>query len=243
MQAPIIAGQLPAAYCYPSSAQQLLNDFAEISHANVPDNVTGISFGPTDPGVYTRPWFNTTTSRLYYYSSNGKWISLYWPPPSSPIRMLWEGTEAQLLTFDEGNAVVLGAELVTGPFWAIDHNYDARFPLGPGTLPISTTAVAAGDIGGLEKVPITEANQPMHRHFISLGPESGDSSYLADEPSEVGTFKVNGAEQIRFYNLASTEVGRTREGGGVAEPTPLDNMPPYRAAYVIKRTARAFYTL
>jgi hypothetical protein len=253
IHARLIPGTLPVAYCYPADVQVLLNDFMNLSHAEVPDNETGVAFGPIDPGLDTPLWWNTNYNKMFFVYQ-GVRVTDYWIPsgelpPAPPSYMLFtEKTEAQILAWDNptSGGSVSGAEAYTGPFWMIDHNYDGRFVVGPGNLIISATAVGVGTFDGKDQI-VQEPNQvALHRHFINVGPESGDSSYLADVANESGTFKVNGAEQIRFYDLVSPEVGRTREGGGDgATPNvvhPMNIMPPYRAAYVIRRTTRRYIT-
>ena len=249
-QAPLVFSGFPVGYCYPSNPTQLVMDAISLMYANVPDNITGVAYGPTDPGSTTKLWYNSTVHRLYEWSAEiGRRIALYWCEGDPDIKMITEKTETEIANWDNpgGAASVPGAEQWTGPFWVIDHEYDGRFVVGPGALP-SAAIIAPLAEGGADKVTIGVASLPSHRHEITLGPESGDSSYLPDVTSENGTFKVNGAEQIRFYDLPSIEIGRTRLTGGqdigvAATIQPVDIMPPYRAAWIVKRTARIYYTL
>jgi len=249
-QAPLIPGEFPVGYCYPSSPQVLIEQAFELAHAEVENNATGVAVGPSEPGATFKLWY--TNHRLYEWDAGiGRRIALYWEPTGNEdIKMLTEMTEAEIAAYDTGAtpALVAGAEQWTGPFWEIDHNYDARIPIGVGTLPLSTTAVTLGGTGGADQINIGILQLPKHRHELTMGPESGLSSYLPPSTlSENGTFKVNGAEQLRFYDLPSTEIGRTRENvNGSTDPDgvdPLNIMPPYRGLYVVKRTARIYYTL
>lgn len=249
MQAPLIPGTFPLGYCYPNTPQQLIADAFSLAHANVSDNVTGVAYGPTAPDPSVIKLFHSSVFHRMYEYVSGLWVSQYWCEADPKIKMITEKTEAEIAAWDNPNGLVNpAAPDHTGPFWEIDHEYDGRFILGPGGLPVIARTVNVTDEGGLDGVVQAADQLALHRHYINVGPESGDSSYLADlAVSENGTFKVNGAEQIRFYDLPSTEVGRTREtGGNGAAPSvvqPMDNVPPYRAAYVVKRTARIWHTL
>lgn len=241
-QAPIIPGQLPVGYCYPSSAQQFADDLMSISYAEIPAAITGVSFGPTDPGPagHGRPWFNTTFGRLYQWL-DGRWVARYETTNSPLIKMLFEGTEAELNAIDnpELSEVVAGAELTTGPFWEIDHNYDGRFPLGPGLLPLAALTPAIGDTGGADERTLVLANLPKHRHSISLGPDSS-TSYLDAELTEEGRLRPSSGDHLIFETNSNTVVARTKETGG---DTAFDTMPPYRACYIVKRTLRLYYVI
>jgi hypothetical protein len=247
MQAPLVKTDFPVGYCWPSDPNQFATDLYSLSHANVPDNTQGVVYGPTapTPSPTVRLHFNSTTHRLYEFQDGlGLWTAIYYPVPFPSLWAFTEATEDQIKKWDNptGNSATAGAESYTGPFWEIDHNYDGRFVLGA-----NGTTFLVGAAGGNATITLDVTNLPKHRHEITLGPESGDSSYLTDVTAENGTFKVNGAEQIRFYDISSTEVGRTRFTGGAeigeAVVQPKDIMPPYRSAWIIKRTAREFYTL
>ncbi len=240
--------------CWPANFAALFPYLEALGVANVPDNITGITYGPTDPqpeGI-ARPWFNTTVNRLYNWNTTfGGWTSLYWPPPKpatdslvGPV-FIWNGTEAQLKLWDEGqNDVIVGAEQFTGPFWEIAGEMAARMPVGVGTLPLSGTGLVVTNTGGVDQLAITAAALPAHRHFVSLEPDTDTTSYLADQAAENGGFGATGASGLRFQNVAATKVGQTRETGNAPDDLQkLDNMPPYYTVYFIRRTLRKFYTL
>lgn len=241
MNAPIIVGQLPADYCYPSNAQQLLDDFGDISHAEVPDNVTGVVFGPNEPGPTFPLWYNTTLDLMFTWDAGlGIRKARYWADANPDYRIWVEMTEAQVKLWDNpsGADATLGALTYTGPFWVVDHNYDARFPLGAGTL--IAGAVAVGAIGGAEQKTLGPTHVAPHRHFLTL--RNSATSYLAAEAAEVGEFH---ASSLEFEEVSGTKVGRTREAGGTGTPlaaAPFDIMPSYRVGHWVKRTGRLWYT-
>lgn len=242
--------------CWPSDFSALFAYLEALGVANVPDNITGITYGSVDPqpeGI-GRPWFNTTVNRLYNWNTTyGGWTSLYWPPPKpatgsliGPV-LMWNGTEAQLAAYDDlgpHTTVIDGAEQFSGPFWEIAGEMAGRMPLGVGTLPLSGLTKAVTDTGGVDQVAITAAALPSHRHFVSLAPDTDTTSYLPEETAENGGFQATGASGMRFSNVSSTKVGQTRETGNAPDDLQkLDNMPPYYTVYFIRRTLRKFYTL
>ncbi len=236
--------------CWPANFQALFPYLEALGVANVPDNITGMTFGSVNPAPegINRPWFNTTVNRIYRWNTDfGGWTSLYWPPPKvgsiSPI-MMWPGDTAQLATYDEANVLIVGAELFTGPFWEVVPDMAARVPVGVGTLPLSTTVLNVTDTGGVDQVAITAAALPAHRHYVSMAPDADSASYLPDQTAEDGGFINSGVNGLHFNNVASTMVGQTRETGLSGDDLQkLDNMPPYYTVYFIRRTLRKFYTL
>lgn len=248
-QAPLVPGALPLGYCYPSSAQQFVNDIFAIAYANVPDNVAGVEFGPTAPDNDPQLWYSTTQHRLFEFNDGyGLYIARYWPDPDPEIKMITEKTEAEIKAWDNpsGDDATAGATDYTGPFWEIDHNYDGRFIVAPGEFPVIARTVALSAAGGLDAVVQGPDEVGLHRHFITMKTEAGASSSLGPQPTEAGRFAVGGGNSLQFANDSDVLVGQTRVGGGDGEDPsvvqPTDNIPPYRAAWVVKRTTRIYYT-
>lgn len=243
----LVPGSLPEGYCL-TTYQKLLNDFFNLSSGYIPGNYNFFNYGNTEPAADDRnkPWLrlNADGSRDdWYVFFTGQWLAPYRVPASSDERRLWVGLEAVLPAYDGGEVAVVSDS--TGPFWEVDHDFDARFPVGPGTFdvdpadPASGQSVSVGGEGGKENsvVTIGMANLAPHQHDI--GCEQSDDP---DAASETGRFTVADGT-MHWRNTAGVKVGKTRPGGGAsgaATPLSFTNLPPYRGIFTIKRTARLF---
>jgi len=246
-QAPIIVGQLPLNYCWPSNPQTFLNDVAQIIYASVQDNITGVVYGPvapTETALY-KLWFNTNFHRLYEWNSTyGFWTSIYFLGINSPWKLIWESTPEALAALDNpGGYVGQAVSEFSGPFWEIDHNYDGRSVMAPGDIsgemsPIKTLALSENYGTGSHIQLPTEIAQHTHRvEFSDATPgavyahiESGDTPPLSGQLKDaIGTGA--GSNQADMIAVASATV-----------PTAMQNVHPVRGAPLAKRTGRVFYT-
>jgi len=225
---PIIPGTLPQD-CYPASADAFQKLLLGLARAKLTANFNGVVYGENAPAAsdWDKLWVRQDSGgnlmRIYTHGSYGVWVSPHPIPASSKIRQLWVGSEDELKSFDEGVDEAPGP--VTGPFWEVDHNFDFKFLLGPGTGTVfdevPARIVAVGDTGGEEKHKLTEDELAAHNHQL-LRPTREDTG---DPCWESG----NGTAPTDIF---------TEDAGGDKYH---ENMPPYRGIYVIKRTARTFY--
>lgn len=141
---------------------------------------------------------------------------------------MYEGTEASIDTFDGGEAGPVTS--ISGPMWEKVSELDAKFPLGPGTMPVAPagtgTVIAVGDDGGLEQVQLVEAEMPAHVHVVP-----GSTTLQGN-----GDFDVTGgtAGVPAVYPGTSDS---TSAGGDTAHT----NLPPYHAIFFIRKTARLYH--
>jgi hypothetical protein len=246
MQAPLVAGSLPLAYCWPSNPQQFANDLFSISYANVADNVTGVVYGSTNPGSGFKLWFHSGRGRLYEFN-DGIWRSLY-PWPADPGIKQWvELTEPQIAALHNDGAginLVAGAETITGPFWAIDHNYDGRSPMGvgaiPGTTPGKTMALGgvAGEGDHLQLV--TELVQ--HTHKVEFSDAAPGGTYAHVNTGDAHPFDGSVDEPIGL-DAAGVNLANMMAMAAATPAVPGNITHPVRGGYWIKRTARVYFTL
>jgi microcystin-dependent protein len=209
------------------------------------------NFGATEPSVDNRiyPWYRTGASGddgwYYWNTTHTKWVMPHPVPASSAERRLYVGTELSLLTYDGGeNAAV---DVDEGPFWEVDHDFDFRFLLGPGTSP-GGTVVAVNATGGAETHTLTEAEIPEHLHYIVSDTVQGSVSF--DNTPVAGKAIVRTSSDPggdREYFLCSedgaTPKATVGDSSTVGDGDAHNIIPPYRATFVIKRTARIYRTV
>ena len=240
----------PDGACWPGDPNDFANDLyaATSINFNVSTGNVYYNFGPNEPNVDNRvyPWYRTESDEddgWYYWNTTlGYWVQPHPVPPEGDERRLYVGTEASLLTYDGGENAVVGA--ATGPFWEVDHNFDFRFPLGPGTSPDGTVVVVTGT-GGAETHTLVEAELPEHLHYIVSDTVQGSVSF--DNTPVAGKAIVRTSSDPggdREYFLCSEENATPEATVGdsskVGEDDPHNNMPPYYGAFVIVRTARIY---
>ncbi len=219
-----------ANYCF-TSFQQLAVDLVDGIAGETEGDSSFFNFGNTTPAPDDRdkPWIRTnadgTPDKIYVFV-NGAWTAKH-PLPTS-ARILYGGTEGSIDTFDGGEAGTITA--TTGPMWQKVSAADAKFLMGPGTLP-STTVVAVGSTGGEEKVTLLEENLPVDEiqgYTIQEGANLASSQIIADDDRNSTAL----ADPVHSFGGDAT-------GATVAH----NNLPPYVAMFVIERTARSHYRI
>lgn len=225
----ISTSDVPASYCPPSFAAAWAFGVSLLS-AELAGNNFSFNYGPTTPAPddQGKPWLRTdpTTGLPYrwYVFVGGSWVALH-PFPVGFVGM-YEGSLASIDTYDGGEAGTVTA--TTGPMWERVTQLDARFPMGPGTLP-SGAAVAVTNTGGEEKHTLVEAELPkieiQSRQRTDLV-DGGGSAALLDH----ATFGTQ---------VTVDEFGGDASGNTVAH----NNLPPFYSLFFIRRTARLYYRI
>ncbi len=237
-----VPGSLPAGYCWPASPQTYYNDIIDILSAYISGEFNLFAFGASEPDPASRglPWIKVDALNnfdgLYTYGQFSVWARPHPTPASGDERRLWVGTEASLQTYDGGEIAAVTA--TTGPFWEVDHDFDFRVPLGPGTSP-DGTVVAEGDNGGEEFHVLAISEMPLHGHPYRLNTLGGfdisDPTGGLIMEATAGSNTNMAASTATPSDTAGQQIGG--EGGGLRH----QNMPPYRGCFLIKRTARIYY--
>jgi hypothetical protein len=241
-------GVLPQGYCF-TSLQQYYTDIINITLAQLPGVFTTFNFGPNlpDPADQDKPWIRTNVDgsldRVYTFS--GLWLSPHAVPPSSQERRMWGGTEESLWAYDGGDGTDPTSSPPTetsGAMWKVDHDFDFRFPVGPGTNGSSYNSEAAtilnlGDTGGEQKHYLLGGEQGVlyMAAFITTCPSEGGGVY------PIAVFSLNNVSLTGSVGTAGTTV--TGEAPMATAVTAHENMPPYKAIFFIRRTARKYYTV
>jgi microcystin-dependent protein len=259
---PLTAPSLVPGYCF-TTWQQLAIDLFTGAFGVIPSQVgLGYNVGQTVPSVDNQDkiWHRLTPEGALegtYSFAFGKWVRKYRVPPGpNDEHLIWGGTLADLYSYDGGDGndpSVTPPTPVTGSFWEADTIYEARMPIGAGTLPLSTTVISPGDLGGLELVSLSVAEMPPHTHTpIAVGQSgtppnriwgSGDGTKmgLVYPGSDDGLALPPGTAE----NPVNTTLSNT---GGDLTTTPIivkphQNLPPYVTVTFAKRSIRAWVTV
>jgi len=203
--------------------------------ATFPEDASIINTGNSEPSPSRRayPWYrynaDGSPDKWYRYSM-GAWLSLHPVAPDTVV--MYEGTEVSIPTFDGGEAGAVTA--ISGPMWEKVTSMNARFPVGPGTLP-STTVIGIGDTGGEEKVSLTVPHMPPHTHSFRVNNnDDGGGGSGSDVPDDSDT------------TVGGNLFGETESTGGSGTPAAVEghnNLPPFLGIWFIRRTARTHYRL
>lgn len=228
MDLPVISSAVPANMeCKISNADwQALIALTRVSFTAVNETISA-----TEPGPALRayPWTKLNsdgTPEWRYIYANGAWLALHHEPPDT-VKM-YPGSELSIDTYDGGEAGAVSA--TTGPFWERYAVFDAKIPIGPGTLESGAVVAIGGELGA-EKHTNTMEEIPAHAH--SIGQSGGNNTQIVFN----GGSGVAGSGSSYGSKLFNTDSA----GGNASDETVAhNNMPPCRAIWFIRRTARLF---
>lgn len=220
---PLIAGPLRFD-CYPPTPQALINEAFAVGAAQA-TGLTGMIVSDTTPGPedQDKAWFKTSTDFpvMVFKFAGGQWLARHLSSANGNELRMWDGDEATLNLYDGGDAGPPGQ--ASGPMWQIDHAFDGRSPIGPGTIPGSATIALVATNYGSAQHTLTVDEMPAHSHALSYDA----FQYAADGTTFPGKWPGT-----------TTPLGVTgNTGGGV----PFEHIAPTRGAYVIRRTGRVYY--
>ncbi len=197
-------------------------------------DLTGYIKSASAPGASDRDklWIKIDGStrpvgHFIYYG--GLWIWPHEVPAGGSERRIWVGDTATLQTYD-GGAVGTVSD-AGGPMWAEDTDLVGRIPIGVGAIASATiapTSLTVGQETGTPEHTNTVAEMAAHAH----GPPSGQPATQIDR--DAGNYGIGLDSLNQYPNATSTWTASV--GGGAA----YSILPPVRAVYFIKRTARIF---
>jgi hypothetical protein len=245
-------------------------------------NVSTFILGPTAPDHTQYPnsiWIKTDAygapERAYMWSGDvpnplNKWISPHRVPPSSKELRIFEGTPAEVDTYEGGTSGT--ATIDSGPFWEIAAEMTGRVPIGVNsatdlgappvvdTLPNVEPRVNNAEVG---TNLLTFENLPHHQHpfaSISAG-DVGNADSLTNGAgktlAELFTIPtsytgaqfmdgtgVSATESHDRVNLFSLDAVDESNGGFISgrEVERFSTMPPGVGLYFMRRTIRAYYS-
>lgn len=147
---------------------------------------------------------------------------------------------------DGDDPAVTAPTATTGAMWEQDSAFHGRFPIGVGTTPGGTSVAVLGTDGNDLKT-IAEANLPSHKHLSPwYGSLIGSNAWDGDTNPEYGYTEVSTAAGKKVVDDSSGNYSHPDRvqpyTSSTGSGTQLDVLNPCIGIYVIKRTARIYYT-
>lgn len=233
-------GGFPDGYC-PTSYQTLGNDFAAALTGYLPGSYITVITGDTEPAAIDRdkPWIRSD-GRWYQYSAPGlgTWVARNNLPPGA-VMMYAAASEADIWAFDGGdgtNPTAAPPTASTGAMWEMVSQLAGKIPIGPGTLPVSTTVLTSGSTGGVDQFTLSQTQLPDVDFQVQV--RDGDPLLSSNV---IGYGGGGGVNTTTYAGAGFSGSNTVAASGGNGDP--INNMPPYFAIYFIRRTARIWYTI
>lgn len=222
MSRPVLTQDVPQSFCFTTWQASWASLVGLLS---VSDDPTSYNFGNTTPAAADRdkPWLRTNSDGTpdgWYVYASGAWLKPY-AGPGTGVIVMWEGLEADIPLLDGGEAGAITT--TTGAFWERVTTINGRVPIGVGTIPGTSTALAVGDNGGEAEVTLNIDQIPSHDHGIP-------NKKVVHQVTPSGTLEQTGGDDLVTSTFQA-------EGGDEAH----NNMPPYRALFFIKRSSRIYH--
>lgn len=231
------AGTLPEGFC-PSTEQERFNEYINRLTGSLPDSYSTVNVGNIKPAAIdqNKPWLRTNVDGTidgWYTFANGIWRRPHTDFVGKTV--LYTGSIANIATFDGGSVGTVTE--TTGPFWEEVTAAIGRTIVHPDPSktvikfqPNAVTISGAGSTGGEERHDLTNTEIPDHAHTVV-----GGTSIF-----QVGT----GAQAGNFYRQDLAGNFQTGDPTNAANNgQPHNNMQPYIAVYLIRRTARLYYVI
>lgn len=241
---PVVSSEVPENLeCH--IANSPWQELVALLSVNVPDGFRWLIQSTTpDPEDRIWPWYRLDGGGLPirpYIYAGGAWLSKHPLPPGSV--MMWEGAEANIPTFDEGEAGAITT--TTGAFWEKVAEMNGKIPIGPGEItagpPVVTAVVNTN--AGTYSVQLGDVNYRHHKHFVVArqsvtgGSLPGVNNQVADDGggNAQENYLLQGTGDTASRGLTSNVNGDTDPN----EAFPI--LPQVRGIFFIRRTARLFY--
>lgn len=223
----ILSITVPDGTCYESPAVDwpLL---VSLITANLTGSLSTVNSGSATPAAADRnkPWLRSNADG----SDDGQWTFYggFWVqkhPLPTGIITLFLGALADIDAFDGGESAVVTN--LAGPFWSRATEFDARSPIGPGTLP-SGTVISVLDNLGEEKHVLIASELPVAAYQFDT--TDGAQVLTKVNANQVGSLNQTGSLDYGFAEPPENI------GGGNGHNT----IGPSVGAWFIKRTARLY---
>lgn len=251
---PLRIPTLPPGFCATLGQnwpQQLLNEVAKGVALLTSDTGKPVVSSDTAPDISLRNlvlWHRPADGRIYGWQ-DGHWAMKHAYTASGGVRIMWAGTPADLWAEDGGDGTdpSLNAPApYNGAMWEVDPEFAGRSPMGVGDIPNVTTpkTLALNENYGSGEATLQTTNLPPHTH----GAEPAADSFATLKDGTGGTgntglHTVNGGASGTNGVLSSaTATGSAGGSGSPAATQPFSIIHNVRGIYLIRRTARVFYT-
>lgn len=243
----ITTATVPNSFCF-TTWQQAWSELVSLLSGTLVGNTNTFNYGNATPSAANRdkPWLrlnNDGTPDKWYVFYGGYWLSPIIPYSLYERRIL-VCTLAQVWAYDGGDGTDPSdpghiPTAYTGATWEVDPEFDARYAIGAGTTAKGTVITVADK----SEVPLNSANIPPHSHNIAIdGAAAGN-----DDGQKLGAL-YNQAGYVNNWSHApdayTASLASTRNNASsVSSGDSVEILPPYKAVYFVKRTARMFYTI
>ncbi len=226
----INTSSVPVGFCWTTVEETWPQLVALLS--GTADLSVNLWIGEAAPTDLTKAWLKTISGvpdRLYFFAS-GVWVSKNNIPTGFTMLSPAGSSRASIAGLDGGDGDPdAPVTSFTGPMWEIDVDFEALFPIGPGTL-ASGAVISEGDAGGEERHSLTIQEMPPHDHQLLTAQSNTGGG------SDVQRLRPDST-------LADSDANSALTGGDPVTElvAPHNTMPPWRSRYFIKRTGRTHY--
>jgi hypothetical protein len=220
----------PEGFC--PELQEFATQFTALLRGYVNGQFQGVIVSETEPApeFRDRVWFKLNGPNTgWFVYLNGAWVRPYPIEPNSGLILEWEGTLAELKLFGGGEDAPVTA--TTGPFWEEAPEYRGKLTVGVGDLSPSGRSLSLGQELGADKVTLVESELPRITPTVDANGRGNAMAAVPGSGSRTG---------IVFQQTPSGDPFGTLDVSEIGGDEPHENMPPVKALYKIRRTARIY---
>jgi hypothetical protein len=152
-------------------------------------------------------------------------------------RRIFVGSLTDLRSYDGGDGTAGPATSTSGPAWQEDTDFQGRSPMGPGAIPTSNPAKTLSVGEDFGEGAHAQASTELYPHSHPPGDIFNAFAGFV-KPGQLSSYEIGGGTEIERMGFTGLQGGNA---SGNADPANV--VHPCRGAYIIRATARAFYTV